>query len=395
MVEIEFSVMQGGPGESNYLLPLLEAFEKQYHIHVNLTGITWSTGWAEIAKFGIYGHGPDISAIGASWIGSLAAMQTLRPFTPQEVSTLGGADTFFESNWRTGLMPNDSTPWAVPWHGDALVIYYWKDALEKIGIPNLDTALSKDTTLVETLEKLQKRGCPYPLAITTTKKPGILQEAAYWIWSAGGDLVSPNGKRVIFNQPAALEGFKNYFSLRRFISPESLSATFATDSFLERKALLHIGGSWLGSVGRHLRPEWGEQLGIARAPGTVYVGGTSFVIWKYSSHTREAFELLRFLSCQPTQTAASPNDFEISTRRDAIHLPFVKNDIFYLTCLQALQNGRSFPTIRLWGSVEEKLVREISDIWTKLFADPDLDLDACLHRQLDPLAERLNMALEN
>ena len=233
MVEIEFSVMQGGPGESNYLLPLLEAFEKQYHIHVNLTGITWTMGWAEIAKFGIYGHGPDISAIGASWIGSLAAMQTLRPFTPQEVSTLGGADTFFESNWRTGLMPNDSTPWAVPWHGDALVIYYWKDALEKIGIPNLDTALSKDTTLVETLEKLQKRGCPYPLAITTTKKPGILQEAAYWIWSAGGDLVSPNGKRVIFNQPAALEGFKNYFSLRRFISPESLSATFATDSFLE------------------------------------------------------------------------------------------------------------------------------------------------------------------
>ena len=124
MVEIEFSVMEGVPGNVNFLLPILQAFEKQYHIHVNLIGILWDIGRAEVAKFGIYGQGPDVSSIGTTWVGSLASMQALRPYTPQDVRALGGADAFFESSWRAGLLPNDPTPWAVPWLADITVIYY-------------------------------------------------------------------------------------------------------------------------------------------------------------------------------------------------------------------------------------------------------------------------------
>jgi len=105
MAEIDLTVMECSPGDANKLLPLLDAFEKQYRIHVNLTGINWVKGWTEIAKFGIFGHGPDISTIGTTWIGSLAAMHSLRAFTPQQVRALGGADAFFESNWKTGFFP--------------------------------------------------------------------------------------------------------------------------------------------------------------------------------------------------------------------------------------------------------------------------------------------------
>jgi hypothetical protein len=74
MVEIEFSVMEFSARDSKKLLPLLDAFEKEHYIHVNLVGIPSDNGWAEIAKFGIYGNGPDVSSIGSSWIASLAAM---------------------------------------------------------------------------------------------------------------------------------------------------------------------------------------------------------------------------------------------------------------------------------------------------------------------------------
>src|SRR5262245_9389562 len=134
MVEIEFSVMEESAGQTSNLLPLLEAFEKQYSIRVKLTGISWYKGWTDIAKFGIFGHGPDVSCIGTTWIGSLAAMHALRPFNPQQVRALGGADAFFESSWRAGFLPDDPNPWAIPWLGDSMVIYYWKDKLEKAGI---------------------------------------------------------------------------------------------------------------------------------------------------------------------------------------------------------------------------------------------------------------------
>ena len=395
MLEIDFSVMEGNPGASNPLLPILQAFEKQYHIHVNLIGIPWDIGRAEVAKFGIYGQGPDVSSIGTTWIGSLASMQALRPFTPQNVRALGGAEAFFESSWRTGLLPNDPTPWAVPWLADITVIYYWKDALEKAGVRDVQAAFSTEATLVETLEKLRSCGYAYPLALTTINTPVILHEAAHWVWSAGGDFISADGRRAVINEPAAMQGFRNYFGLQRFISPESLGSATRSDLFDAGKAAIHFAGPLLGNVSRHHHPEWGDRLGVATVPGITFAGGSSFVIWQYTLHPNEAFELVRFLSSQPTSIPASPHDQGLPTRREAVHMPSAENDIFHRTYLQSLQNSRSFPTVRLWGSMEDKLIVEISAIWAELFANPNQDLDACLHKHFDPLAQRLNNTLGN
>jgi len=393
MVEIEFSVMEGTTGASDPLRPLLEAFEKQYHIRVNLTGILWDIGRAEVAKFGIYGQGPDVSSIGTTWVGSLASMQALRPYTPQDVRALGGANAFFESSWRTGLLPGDPTPWAVPWLADITVIYYWKDALEKAGIQDSQAAFATEADLVKTLEKLRASGYAYPLALTTINTPVILHEAAHWVWSAGGDFISPDNRRVIFNQPEAMQGFRNYFGLKRFISPESLGAAPRGDLFDVGKAAVHFGGPFLGNISRHQHPEWGERLGIAQVPGITFAGGSSLVIWQYTMHPAEAFELVRFLVSQPTRIPASPHDQGLPARREALDMPSAESDIFHRTYLQSLQISRNFPTIRLWGSIEDKLIVEISHIWAELFADPDQDLDACLQKHFDPLAQRLNTTL--
>ena len=41
MIELGFSVMENNAGDAEQLRPLVETFAEQYHIHVNLTGITW------------------------------------------------------------------------------------------------------------------------------------------------------------------------------------------------------------------------------------------------------------------------------------------------------------------------------------------------------------------
>jgi ABC-type glycerol-3-phosphate transport system substrate-binding protein len=397
MVEIEFSVMEGVDSDVNSLLPLLEAFEKQYHTHVNLTSITWAKGWGEIAKFGIFGHGPDVSCIGSTWIGSLASMHALRSFNPQQVRALGGEDAFFESSWRAGFLPSDPSPWAIPWLGDVMVIYYWKDALEKAGIKDFEAALATDAAIIETLKKLQKSGYASPLAISTANlhDPVILHQAARWLWSAGGDFINKDANKVVFDEPASLQGLRNYFSLRPFVSPESLSASTNAELFIAGKAAIHFGGPFLGTLGRQRHPEWNQRLGIAPVPGITYAGGSSLVIWQYTRYPAECFELVRFLSSQPTRIPVSPHDQGLPTRRNALDMPSAENDIFHRILLQSMHTSRSFPCIRLWGSIEDKLIIEISKIWAELFADPDQDLDACLHKYIDPLAQRLNILLEN
>lgn len=398
MTEIELTVMECSPGDADNLLPLLDAFEKQYHIHVNLTGISWHKGWAEVAKFGIYGHGPDVSTIGTTWIGSLAAMHSLRPFTSQQIRALGGDDAFFESIWKTGFLHNDPTLWAIPWVGDTLVLYYWKEALKQAEITDLDAAFATDSALVETLKKIQKSGCAYPLSVNLTKQGITLHEAAHWVWNAGGNLVSENGQQVIFNQPLAMQGWKNYFSLQPFISPTLVNGeeTAASNYFLQRESAIQVGGPYKTFAEMLDNPEATEQpMGAAQMPGFTFTGGTSFVVWQYTPRYQEAFELVRFLSSQPARIPASPHSYELPTRREAMHMPSIETNVFHRTYIHAMQTGLSFPTMRLWGSIEDKLTTTIAKIWEELFNDPSQDLDTCLHRHFDPLAARLNVVLEN
>lgn len=396
MVEIEFSVMEEKPGAVESLLPLLKTFENQYpNIRVNLTGISWFKGWSDIAKFGIYGNGPDVSCIGTSWVGSLASMHALRPFTEQQIRALGGADAFFESSWRSGFLPKDDNAWAIPWLGDAVVIYYWKDMLEQAGIHDTSAAFASHQSLIETLKMLQKNGIHHPLALTTNSISMILHEAVLWIWNAGGSLMDEYEQRVTFNSPEAINGWKNYFSLQPFVYPET-NTTAAGTFFENRETAIYFAGPWIGLGGRKAHsPEWGEHLGIATVPGKTFVGGASFVIWKYSKHYNEAFDLIRFLSSQPTSIPSSPHSFDLPIRREALNMPSAKTDVFHRTYLQALQNGRSFPTIRLWGSIEDKLIAQTANVWAELFANPNTNLDECVHRHYDLLAERLNIILEN
>jgi multiple sugar transport system substrate-binding protein len=393
MQELEFSVMEGRAEETRNLLPLLEKFEKEHQIHVNLITLPWKTAWAQNLKYGLYGSGPDVSAVGASWIGSLASMQALRPFAHAEIQALGGAGTYFESIWQVGQLLNNPATWAIPWLGDVRVLYYWKDLLEAAGIENPDAAFSTQAALVETLDTLREKGHPYPLALTTQAISQVLHEAAHWVWSAGGDFISPDGRQVAFNELQALEGFKTYFHLHPYLPPTSMQ-TDSGNFFRDRTSPVHLAGLWLpSSLGD---AESKERLGVAQLPGIAYMGGTSLVIWQYTRKAREALELIRFLSAQPIFYNNSRQPYhQLPTRREALNAPLTQNDPFNRTYLQAFQAGRSFPTLRLWGSIEDKLIPVVSNLWAELFANPDLDLETGLHRHLDPLAERLNLVLGN
>lgn len=392
MSEIEFSIMEQGAFNPETVLPMLSAFESQSFIKVKLDIIPWSTGWTEISKYGIYGYGPDVSEIGTSWVGSLASMQALRAYTPAEIHMVGGKEAFFEGNWQTGLIAGEEDPYAIPLQGDGIVLYYWKDQIEKAGIGDPQSAFSSHESLVAVLTRLQESGVRYPLAIVTKNESRSLHQAAGWIWSAGGDFLSPDQKRVAFNEDHALNGLRQYFSLHRFISPETLTVRSA-DLFGNETAAITLAGGNLETDCR--RPGWEQNLGVARPLTCTYVGGTSLVIWKHTIHEKEALELVRFISTLPVRVPANPHEHQIPTRRDALNVPSAEYETFRVALLGVLQNGRSYPTVRLWGMIEEKLNQEITSIWQRLFANPGLDIDDCLHGHLDPLAKRLNITLGN
>jgi len=395
MIEIELSVLDYAADAAAKLQPLLVQFEREQHIHVNLIPIPWQQGWNEVANMAIYRHGADVSEVGTTWVSSLASMRALKSFSKRDLDALGGAEAFFNPIWQTGILRGDAQKqvWAIPWHAYPIVLYYYREQLEKAGIRDAQASFRDSKTVAQTLKKMRDAGIPHPYGMVTAGfKPAILQDAATWVWSSGGDFLSPDGTRTSFTQPEVLAGLRDYFSLSPFTYLPPDPAQTVADSFMADQNAVVQNGPWLGIVHRKEDARFAKRLGAVPMPGGGYVGGCSLVIWEHTHQTEAARELLRFLSAQAIQAPALPHAPNLPARKQAL-MDLSVQDPFFLVYLDAMTKGRTFPATRLWGVVEARLGNVFAALWEDVRANPSIDMDDCLHKRLDPLAENLDLAL--
>jgi multiple sugar transport system substrate-binding protein len=371
---------------------LLSEFEKLFGLHVQLQKQTWNTAWGELVRYSIYKNAPDVSEVGSTWIGDLIGMNTLRPFTQNEINTFGGAQAFFPSAWNSGV-GSDGQVWSIPWLIDSRLMYYRRDILEKAGIDPA-TAFQTHAALVATLERLEQAGVENPWAIPTHKTRMSLHNVASWVWGAGGQFVSPDGKRALFASPEALAGFRQYYELGRFLSPQAreLDDVQSDRLFWKGQAAVTISGPWLMSEPT-ADPQVIANTGVAFPPGIPFIGGSSLVIWQSSQSPREALSLVRFLTSQHVQSTYLTTVGLLPARQEVFaNLPNASNPAAkYIH--QEIQTGRSFPLFPLWGLVEERLSSALGIIWQEINSTPELDLAELIERDLGLLARRLDLAL--
>jgi len=394
MADLEFSIMARGENLLAELKPLLDQFEAETRVRVHVSVLTWDQGWAELVKMALYGHGPDVSEVGTTWMGNLIAMNSLRPFIAAELYHMGGKKAFQAANWQSGFLRGETEQYAVPWLADTRLIYYRRSWLEKAGIA-LDTAFSTEAQIEQTLGQLRDCGLTPWVMDTTTQR--TLHDAASWVWDAGGDFVSEDGKRVIFDQPAARQGLKAYFGLGRYLTAEtqSLGGARADVGFLQGRVAARLGDSVTYLLHRQHHSQDAADWGIALPPGPSFVGGSNLVIWKHSHHAQSALKLIKLLTAPSAQLTFPMQIGLLPVRVEAFSVSDFVNEPMYQQAAQGLQQGRSFPAIRLWGLVEDKLVSTLIRIWEELFSTATTDIDALLDKYLTPLAQQLNRTLGN
>jgi multiple sugar transport system substrate-binding protein len=398
MPDLELTVMAHSPTTKQDLQPILAKFEARYHVKVKVRVFSWENGWTELVKFALYGHGPDVSEIGSTWVSTLAATNALHAFGLREIAAVGGRYAFLLPSWQSCYLAGESQMWAVPWLSNVRLVFYRADRLQQAGYSE-PVLLRLPEQFERALAQLQRSGIAVPLALATRDTVNSLHNAAMWIWGMGGHFIGPEGKQVKFNEPTARASLRAYFSLHRFITPvaQYLNDQESDRMFLQGQAALTISDPGLlhtatsGEAGTVML----SQIRTALPPGVPFVGGSNLVIWRHSRQEKLAFELVKFLTSQPTQIAYSTHVRSLPVRLDALACPPFSIDPLYKSIVEALKSGRSYQGNRLWGMVEERLIAELNQVWGELFADPTTDLDALLDKHLQPLAERLNAVLSS
>ncbi|HRE25629.1 MAG TPA: extracellular solute-binding protein [Anaerolineales bacterium] len=389
--------MRSTEPEMALLHEVLADFESKFALKVELIVLDWPTAWAEMLKYATYGGGPDVSLVGTTWVSPLCGMQALRPFGPAECRRNGGSDAHLTSIWNAGVVGQKI--WALPWQLDTRVLFYWKSTLQRAGIDEA-TAFSDLEQLEHTVAALAARG-ETAIVGPTVESTNTLHNVASWVWSSGGDLMSPQADRVLFDQPESLKAIERYFALHRSLASSRLCeqsrvgmrAEEADQAFLDQRAAITVSGPWIVSIAALVGEAVLNDLGVAPFPGVPYNGGGSLIIWQRSLQEVEATALISYLTGPDVQRRLSSARGQLPARLDVLAELGATGDRFARVLSQNALRGQALSNHSLWGLVEERLTRTLGGMWRDVLDPAMPELRSVVHGPLTRLAAQLNTTL--
>ncbi len=391
MASLTLSVMNYGAQTESVLTPLIREFEEQSRIRVKLQIIDWEDGRNVLNRMVFQGQGADVSEIGQTWLTDFILMNVVQPLTNRELSEIGKAEDFVPVSWVNCTLPGNSTVWAIPWLTDVFAIHYHKDLLQQAGVDEA-TAFQSFAAIDQTVERLKQIGVEIPVHLPLNQDRFTnLHCLAPWVWGMGGDFGTPDGKRMLIDQPEFIAAVVAYYRLLRHLSPQALTfcrENHYIDAYHAKQSAIMFGSRGVDSPAS-IRPTWG----VAPFPNASFTGGSNLVIWKHCRQRWAALELVSFLLGSPFQARFAIPLGVLPCRVESFSLPPFRNQPWLQSLAKVLLNARTYQTFPIWGLVEDRLSQVLLDIWDAYYADPGIDLQATAQKHLFSLATRLNITL--
>jgi len=378
----------------------LDDFARRNNEEVVLQQIDWGAYWRELVNVSVHGRGADVAEVGSTWVEPLMAMNALAPFSREDIQSIGGEGLFFPALWQNVTHGSGQNAWGIPSRIDMRMIFYWQDMFDAAGVAPAQ-AFASPEAMQDAFGKL-RHSVPHPWGVTTSRfSPNLVHNVASWIWAAGGDFVSPDGKKLLINTAEVRRGIRNYYGLIGFMPPECRDSSHETvlDLFAARKIAATIGGPWLIPYLRNagLTPTMMDLVNVSSPPGPPFVGGSVFIRWKHSRKVDLAWKLIRALSEKDFNLAFSNATNWLPSHRDVWNDEFLKQSKYHPEYLKGIQNGRGLPPVRLWGMIEDRLTQAFGSIWEDLFAlngeSRSESMNGIISKHLEPLAVRLEAIL--
>ena len=371
MTELNFSAISDIADDIAEIVRLVKEFQAANNVKVNVTRLPWERAWQTLLMTAMEGKGGDVSQVGSTWAPTLAALDSLRWFGEAEIRALGGPLAFVPAAWQTVRVEGRSEVWAIPWSVYTFVIFYRRDLLKKAGVDEA-AAFTTPESMLETFQVLQSAGVA-PWAIpTTTHYFDLPHIASSWVRAYGGDFISADGKKVLFNSPHARQGLVEFFSLYRFLPARFRGLTYEAcldEFFAKGNTAVMIAGaeSYSDALEEDGIPEeFRDQIGVAAIPGVPWIGGDHLVAWRSvrldPEKERAAVALVESLSSAKNQVRLYRENTILPARLDAYADLEFQPEGMRPILERILQVGHPHPPTRLWRRIESLLVDMLFDI---------------------------------
>ncbi len=389
---IVFSII-GEPSED--LLKLLDEFQQIRNVQIKVEQMDWEDAWPKLLSYALSGRSPDVSHIGSTWVSSLVGMNAVRSFSAREVDAMGGVQAFVPPAWQSATL--DDVVYSIPWSSFTFLVLYRRDHLKDAGIAE-EHAFDTAADFQDTIQKLKDNNVSSPLILPSGI--GFLDRvhiAASWVWGAGGDYFSQDGKHVLLNSPETRAGLQSFFQLYRLMSPDDYRLDYEQilERFAQGSASVIVADCGFPAGIQAENPELMEKVGIHPLPGAPFVSGDNLIIWQEARHVpdreRIAIDLVSFLVSQTAQRRFCQSMEQFPVRRDSFDSLTFPIESLIPTLKETFEHGRSYKPIRLWSRYEQQLGFGFDDITNDIITKKDLPVESILQVHLSQLQQRFSL----
>ncbi len=232
-------------------------FEKQFNCTVQVTSFPYVELRDKMLTAVAGGQGPDLLLLDQIWVSQYAAGGYVMPISDKMMGSGIKAEDYFPGAWGAGsylgkiyAIPFDVGVWAL--------MYYNKDLFKAAGLNPEKPPVTWDEFLA-TAKKLTK-GDKYGTAVWLGKGDAVQCMTDAFTFSAGGKIVSDDGKKALLNSPAGVAAL-NFWKACAAVSPPGTVGRDEEEAFKLFTA---------GQVAMFFYGEWGQDSIATRAPNMNY-----------------------------------------------------------------------------------------------------------------------------
>lgn len=355
-------------------------YTKKTGVKVEVTVLDWGSAWTKITTAATSGIGPDVIQLGTTWVPTLAAMDALVDL--KSSIPAGTEKTFIPAAYAYSKMVGSQEVVTLPWFSDVRPFYYRKDVFKAAGLDPKQVFASWDNLKAATKKiqgiKIDGKAIA-PIGFPGKNDWNVPHFMAPFIWGAGGDFLSKDGKNVLIASDKSVKGIEFYasFVLEGLMPKKYLekNSSEVESKFRAGEIAIFSTGPWITKdidkavAGKGNKGEVLDKVGVALPPAGpsgryTFFGGSSLGVFKSTKYQKEAIELVKYLT---TNVAAASAYAEVTGNYPpllaAANTSYVTKNEGRSVIKEATKFGKAYTVVPTWGPMETILSKRLGAVW--------------------------------
>ena len=356
----------------------MDIFQKQHpNIKVVLEPVSYKDKETKYTVESAAGRAPDVfhvHAFSLPMFFSKGFAKDLTPFIEKE-------DPGFLDAWYPlpiELMKSKGKIHAMPGDYMTMVLFYNTEMFKAAGLDPNKPPKTWDEFL-EYAKKLTRdtdgdgKVDQWAFGTVGAKSPGFTLRFGPFIWSFGGDYLTPDMKHSALDSPEAKEAFRFFVELytKYKVVPPGLTAMNPQEvrtQLAQKKVAMIMGSGWTPPIVNKINPDLNAFEVLKAAPGPMKrkqataIWLSSWVMSPNTKHPNEAWELLKFITSKEMELKWFVDNNVTSSRKDVSGVaPEILNNKFASVLASQLPYGKVEPQIKQWPEIIDTFTTSLQE----------------------------------